>query len=377
MRSKKQSGFTLVELLVVIAIIGILIGMLLPAVQSVREAARRTSCSNNMRQLGIACANFESAMQHFPSSGVGAADHWWTRNVQFGQQELVGPGGSQPAYRKETAGWFYQIAPHVEQGPLVSSRMDIGIFNADDNGNIISEFSVATMTCPSRGQRFWGTANGVRWAQGDYANPEGAKPWPGCRAPNRPFGENSNDGQGPWFRDQEFFTGLIARAGTVGTESDPFVLNGNLAWKEFKKIGFGDAFDGASNTVLLMEKSADAQNYSAIVDAPAWGTVGHTGGMMVPGRHTNGRFIEGGANVDLTGSCHTLLPDSAPRDTAPNNPDGAYTSFEDGFGSPHPGTTTAVFGDGSTISVNNNISRDVLQDIMMRADGFAVAFDDF
>ena len=91
--ARPSNGFTLVELLVVIAIIGILVGLLLPAVQAAREAARRMSCSNNFKQLGLAVHNYHSAFKQLPIHGVGtgsppngaapfgsvdATTNWWT-----------------------------------------------------------------------------------------------------------------------------------------------------------------------------------------------------------------------------------------------------------------------------------------------------------
>ena len=70
-----RPGFTLVELLVVIAIIGVLVGLLLPAVQAAREAARRMSCSNNFKQIGLGIHNYHSAFKQLPTNGTGTCAH--------------------------------------------------------------------------------------------------------------------------------------------------------------------------------------------------------------------------------------------------------------------------------------------------------------
>lgn len=112
----QRTAFTLVELLVVIAIIGILIGMLLPAVQKVREAARRSDCSNNSRQLALGCLNYESANEILPPgyvSWVNASDR--TR-FDWPIKPRNGRGGSN--YSSNDWGWGMFILPFVEQDNL-------------------------------------------------------------------------------------------------------------------------------------------------------------------------------------------------------------------------------------------------------------------
>lgn len=133
MHSPSQSirhrlGFTLIELLVVIAIIAILIGLLLPAVQKVREAATKTQCSNNLRQIGIGCNNHLQVMGHFPHGGK----KWTDPRTMSGGQPVVGIG--------QDLGWAYQLLPFVEQEQL---------WKAPTNATVVGT-PVSIYFCPTR-----------------------------------------------------------------------------------------------------------------------------------------------------------------------------------------------------------------------------------
>jgi prepilin-type N-terminal cleavage/methylation domain-containing protein len=126
MKKTAKSGFTLVELLVVIAIIGILIGMLLPAVQQVREAARRAACMNNLRQLALANHNYESAHMHFPPATQ--------RNDATTSHSRGLPTYPRPSRRTEgrKIGWTVFILPFIEQNNLETELKD-ACNNWEDN----------------------------------------------------------------------------------------------------------------------------------------------------------------------------------------------------------------------------------------------------
>jgi prepilin-type N-terminal cleavage/methylation domain-containing protein len=94
----RHRGFTLVELLVVIAIIGVLVALLLPAVQAAREAARKTQCRNNLRQIAIAALSHESIHKHYPTGGWGFKWIGWRDAGAGRQQPGAGPSTSSPSW---------------------------------------------------------------------------------------------------------------------------------------------------------------------------------------------------------------------------------------------------------------------------------------
>lgn len=340
-KNHARRGFTLVELLVVIAIIGILIGMLLPAVQQVREAARRTECLNHLRQNGLAVLNYESANRRFPSSGANRGAMWgatWDY------------GASKPTTNIEIAGSFYQILPFLEQTSVAQLRSGYGPYGVYPmavpaivsplHGEVFSEMTVPTYNCPSRaGERFLTmiSEGGLRFALTDYASffldqSMTEDLGPGTDADLLPAWQGSGTMAFQWDNAPEeqdeskhIWVGIIAKGGHLSGSS----------LRDFRKqprVTFASVRDGASNTMVYAESGARSVDYHPVdnislrdgqFDASNWACVrGWAWGKKIH------------SDSDDTG----------------------FNQQEEGFGSPHPGTCSVLLGDGSTRSVSKQIT---------------------
>ena len=142
-----QPGFTLVELLVVIAIIGVLVGLLLPAVQAAREAARRMSCSNNFKQIGLGLHNYHSAFKELPMQSGGTYDTW------TGGTGSTGTGGNLDNNRFRLS-WLVGLTPFIEQQALWEKISN----PVDGNGDGMININAApNHDAPAMGPRPWDT----------------------------------------------------------------------------------------------------------------------------------------------------------------------------------------------------------------------------
>ncbi len=217
-RVSRQNGFTLVELLVVIAIIGILVSMLLPAVQSVREAARRTVCKNNLKQLGLALHNHESAFGKFPPGFVSEVTGPW-------------PGGSNDPVPEIGPGWnmLAMLLPQLEQAAL-HQQIDFTLPITDPVNQIARSTNVPVYRCPSDS---WNEPVSV-WPRSIGINDLASTSYVGV------LGGADPSGNGP--------TGSY-----LARYEEP---NFNGMFHRNEAIKHGDITDGTSNTIGLGERAS-------------------------------------------------------------------------------------------------------------------------
>ena len=244
-RQRHRSGFTLVELLVVITIIGILVALLLPAVQAAREAARQTQCKNNIKQLALGCLQHEQVNRFLPTGGWGSS---WVCNPDDGFD------GRQPG------GWHFNILPYIEQ----QSLHDLGL-----GGNLVGiGQTIATplpiFNCPTRRKaiaypnvqqtsftNLLGANMPLLVGRSDYA---------GCAGDTGSSPEGYNCGADPYSYAEGVSLSNWGWQNTfTGCDGGPYGVSGVICRHSTCKLS--SITDGVSNTYLIGEKYMDPDYY--------------------------------------------------------------------------------------------------------------------
>ena len=342
---KQKNAFTLVELLVVIAIIGILIGMLLPAVQQVREAARRSACSNNSRQLALAMLNYESANQRFPPAINSEASRGREDAPPIIERPVTPPSDpTDPEGAQQ--GWGFFILPYLEQNALFDqfqSSTDNGDIDwhlvTDANGQLVASNVISSFLCPSD------------------AGPDGDS--------NLSLTHKSApDGQ---LYAKSNFIAAIGAGNHVQTRR----ASGRITWGIMatnSRTAFADIQDGSSNTIIIGERASRTDEEAGAVgdelpDGKPYGAI-WAGRIQNNQRNEKGHF----SNDTCVGR---LTSGDDSRSWGVNGTrasDGLVSSF-------HPGGGNVTFADGSTHFLIDNISLDTLKSLAAMAEGSVVGND--
>jgi len=334
-KSPPKRAFTLIELLVVIAIIAVLIALLLTAVQQAREAARRTQCKNNLKQLGLACHNYHDTFGQFPMN-------WYN-----GDNPNQGDPHN-PAYKNGSWSWVVMSLPYFDQGPM---------YNA-----IATYFPVANGNPPATGMGWVTPLNGARTPR-DMAKTV----LPGLVCPSNPQDpkrdnqiiEPDNGGWNGPYADSAGGLDYVGNMGHIwggwhdcgnvpdfpsadgrfvkGSAGTPWIserwnndnpnINGVFMYRGSRKMS--QIVDGTTNTVLLYEShhwrggnpATDGGNFYAAQDVANWASaLGATGSMRNPinnrnpaWQYGNGDIRNFGPQSQHVGGCHVVLCDGSVR----------------------------------------------------------------
>lgn len=331
------NGFTLIELLVVIAIIGILVALLLPAVQAAREAARRTKCANNLRQLGLSAQNYYSAQNQFPTGFLGSM-------------------GSDPGdIQDDTVQWlgiFTYLLPYFEQAGISDqiNDIDLNVDNEDtpywidsDHPNTwaASQWKIGLLSCPTIPSE---KPDYAYWDKIAYSSLWRVMRVGGFPAPAIEMGETNYLGVSGWF-------------GPVASNHPDAELYNSMVGVFYNrsKTRTQQISDGTSNTLLFGEAGGTiGQNvrigsvvYNGKIAAHAW-----TG--------TNTLTVKWGIDPSIN-----------------NSPGTTFDSHWANFASLHPEIVQFCFADGSVRSLNISIADETLHSLSAMGDGGVVGEDDY